>query len=101
LSGVIRSYSFRYPLDFVNRRIQRVDNSVAKIFNIIEKLFINYSNRITLNYGKLQTYDITGTLKRGFVLVEQNSKFVTRAEEFRQNEKTKLKFFDGIIEIKK
>jgi exonuclease VII large subunit len=45
----------------------------------------------------LDVYDIQRVLKRGFVLVKQNSKFVTRATKFNKEKKASLKFYDGEV----
>jgi exonuclease VII large subunit len=56
-----------------------------------------YDKKISLLAKSLETYDIHRVLKRGFVLVKQNSKFVTRASNFNKEKKTQLKFYDGEI----
>jgi exonuclease VII large subunit len=39
------------------------------------------------------------TLKRGFVLVKQNSKFVTRVAQFNKQESADLQFADGTVKV--
>ena len=50
--------------------------------------------------SKLEANNIEKVLKKGFVLVKQKSKFVTRAESFDNGDDTTLKFSDGEILIK-
>jgi exonuclease VII large subunit len=58
-----------------------------------------YDNKISLLSKTLESYDVQRVLKRGFVLVKQNSKFVTRAFNFNKDKKTQLNFYDGEITI--
>jgi len=56
-------------------------------------------NKIFLLNEKLKLYDISRTLKRGFVLVKQNSKFVIRAEKFAAEKEAILRFYDGEVKV--
>ncbi|MCU0413925.1 MAG: exodeoxyribonuclease VII large subunit [Ignavibacteriaceae bacterium] len=91
------SYGFRIPLDILSRKSQQVDLSLNKIIQSIEKFSMIYDKRISLLAKSLDAFDIQRVLKRGFVLVRQNSKFVTRAVDFNTEEKAMLKFYDGEI----
>jgi exodeoxyribonuclease VII large subunit len=95
------SYGFKNLRDVLNRKNQGVDQLILRIFHSADKLIFTTKNNINLLSSTIKSYDIEKTLKRGFVLVEQNSKFVSRASEFVKNNKAKLKFFDGNIEINK
>jgi exodeoxyribonuclease VII large subunit len=95
--SLIKSYGFRLPLEIVNSKSQQVDNSISRILKNIERFFLVYDKRISLLAKSLETYDIQRSLKRGFVLVKQNSKFVTRSAKFNNEKKAFLKFFDGEV----
>ena len=95
--SLIKSYGFRLPLEIVNSKSQQVDNSISRILKNIERFFLVYDKRTSLLAKSLETYDIQRSLKRGFVLVKQNSKFVTRAAKFNNEKKAFLKFFDGEV----
>ena len=95
--SVIRSYGFRLPVDIVSRKSQQLDIYISRIIQSIEKLLIVYDKKISISSKSIETYDIKRVLKRGFVLVKQNSKFVTRAAKFNKQEKAKLEFFDGEV----
>ena len=97
----IKSYGFKILPDILNRKSQQVDQLISKIFQSVDKLILTTKNDVNLFSATIKSYDIQKVLKRGFVLVEQNSKFVSRASEFVKNNKAKLKFFDGNIEINK
>ena len=92
-----RSYGFRLSLDMLNRKSQQVDYSISKILQSIERYSMIYDKKISLFAKSLDSYDIQRVLKRGFVLVNQNSKFVTRASDFNKEKKAQLKFYDGEI----
>ncbi|MBK9098928.1 MAG: exodeoxyribonuclease VII large subunit [bacterium] len=91
------SYGFKLPMDMLARKNQQVDSAVSKINHNIRKHLMIYDNRISLLAKSLESYDVQRVLKRGFVLVKQNSKFVTRASVFNKENKAHLKFYDGEI----
>ena len=91
------SYGFRIPIDIVNRKSQQIDTAINKCFQNIERFSLIYDKKISLLTKSLDVYDIQRVLKRGFVLVKQNSKFVTRATKFNKEKKASLKFYDGEV----
>jgi exodeoxyribonuclease VII large subunit len=91
------SYGFKIPTDILNRKTQQVDFNINKILQDMEKYSMIYDKKISLLSKSLETYDVQRSLRRGFVLVKQNSKFVTRAVNFNKEEKALLKFYDGEI----
>ena len=95
--SVSRSYGFRIPKEMVNRNSQQVDVSINNILQNIKRISLTYNNKVTLLAKSLESYDIQRVLKKGFVLVEQNSKFVTRASKFNKEDRALLKFYDGDI----
>jgi exonuclease VII large subunit len=84
-------------MDILKRKTQQVDMSVSKVFQSLEKFSMIYANKISLLTKSLDVYDVQRALKRGFVLVKQNSKFVTRASGFSKGKKALLKFYDGEV----
>lgn len=97
VSALTGSYGFRLPMDLLTRKMQQVDSSISKIYLNILKHSMIYNNKISLLSKSLESYDVQRVLKRGFVLVKQNSKFVTRASVFNKENNAHLKFFDGEI----
>ncbi|NWG28485.1 MAG: exodeoxyribonuclease VII large subunit [Ignavibacteriaceae bacterium] len=91
------SYGFKIPTDILNRKTQQVDFNINKILQYMERYSMIYDKKISLLSKSLETYDVQRSLRRGFVLVKQNSKFVTRAVNFNKEEKALLKFYDGEI----
>lgn len=92
-----RSYGFRLPMDILNRKTQQVDMSIGRILQSIEKFSMIYDKKISILTKSLDAYDVQRSLKRGFVLVKQNSKFVTRAGKFNKEKEALLKFYDGEV----
>jgi exodeoxyribonuclease VII large subunit len=101
VNQILNSYGFRYPIDLVREKAQSVDNLIYKILNGIDKKFVYYNNVILLNSKIIQSYSIQKTLKKGYVLVNQDSHFVKRAGNLKSNKPATLKFFDDDVEIMK
>jgi exodeoxyribonuclease VII large subunit len=97
ITSINKSYAFRLPMDMLNRKTQQVDMSIGRILQRIEKYSMIYDKKISLLTKSLDAYDVQRSLKRGFVLVKQNSKFVTRASGFNKEKKAQLKFYDGEV----
>jgi exodeoxyribonuclease VII large subunit len=96
-TSLYNSYGFRLPMEILNRKSQQVDMSINSIVQRIEKSSMIYDKKISLLSKSLEAYNVERSLKRGFVLVKQNSKFVTRASDFKSEKKTQIKFYDGEI----
>lgn len=97
VSEYFSSYGFKTPLDILNRKTQQIDLNINRILQCMEKYSMIYDKKISLLSKSLEAYDVQRSLRRGFVLVKQNSKFVTRAVNFNKEEKAFLKFYDGEI----
>jgi exonuclease VII large subunit len=95
--SLLKSYGFRIPLEIVNKKSQQIDIIINRILQSIERFSLVYDKKISLLAKSMETYDIQRSLKRGFVLVKQNSKFVTRAAKFNKEKKASLKFYDGEV----
>jgi exonuclease VII large subunit len=48
----------------------------------------------------LESHDLQRTLKKGFVLVSQDSKFIGRSENLKKEIPASLKFYDGEVTVK-
>jgi len=95
--SLLKSYGFRIPLKIVNKKSQQIDIIINRILQSIERFSLVHDKKISLLAKSMETYDIQRSLKRGFVLVKQNSKFVTRAAKFNKEKKASLKFYDGEV----
>ena len=93
------SYAFRYPMDLIRKSQQKIDFLLGAINQKIDGKLLVYNRNISLFTKTLQTMDIEQTLRRGFVLVRQNSKFITKAKDFNNEESADLQFSDGRIKV--
>ena len=99
VKSVVNSYAFGYPKDLVRRRQQQIDFLISRILNDTEIKILTYKSKTSVFSKVLETYNITKTLERGFVLVKQNSKYVLKASEFDNKKSAQLIFSDGNIKI--
>jgi len=96
----VNSYSFRFPFEKIRKFSQSLDFSTVKINNAIEKKMNIVSNKIALVSKSLEAHDIEKSLKKGFALIKQNAKFVTRKKNYSVHNPVTIKFYDGELEIK-
>ena len=98
--NALNSYGFRTPAGILRRRAQEVDNILYKIVQCTDKNILIKNNRVSLLVKSLESHDLQRTLKKGFVLVKQESKFITRSENLNQEIPASLKFYDGEVTVK-
>ena len=99
ISDLINSYGFRMPLDLVRRNSQQVDSLTYKILQITSKKMLLYNNRLALLSQTIEGHDINKTLKKGFVLVTQDSEYITRAKKLKKTIPASVIFYDGKIDV--
>ena len=100
IENILKSYSVRYPLENARKFSQRIDLANIKLNNLIEKKILSSNAKISLLSKTLEGFDVQKSLKKGFALIRQNSKFVTRKNNFNQTEPLTIQFYDGEINIK-
>ena len=96
----ISSYTFRYPFERIRKNSQAVDQLSLLLGKEIDKILLAIRNKISILTKSLEANDVDKTLKKGFTLIKQNSKFVTRKKIYNLNNPAVIKFYDGEIEIK-
>lgn len=96
----VSSYGFRLPLDFIKNKSQQLDNILYRFQNNLESKLTEQKNRLVLLESKIQSQNIENVLKRGFALIKQKEKFVTRKKNLKEEESFAIKFFDGEVKIK-
>jgi exodeoxyribonuclease VII large subunit len=99
LDNQISSYAFRYPLEKIRKYSQMIDLNTYKIVKEIEKKIVTASSRIALLSKSIEAHDIDKALKKGFALIRQNSKIISRKNSFNYAKPATIKFFDGEIKI--
>lgn len=95
----IESYGFRIPIDLIRRNAQTLDNQTYRLIQNMDKIILSNNNKLTLTINKIEAHDINKPLKKGFVLVKQNSHFVQRAKNINLDKTAQLTFYDGTIEV--
>ncbi|MGE5354298.1 MAG: exodeoxyribonuclease VII large subunit [Acidobacteriota bacterium] len=101
VAGHLKAYGFRVPQDLVRIRTQQTDNILYRIQQKLDGRLLSLSNRLSLFEKGLESHDVRRILKKGFVLVKQDSKFVFRAGDFKAGEPAELKFHDKEIWVNK
>ncbi len=99
IASLINSYGFRMPLDLVRSKYQQLDNLSYKLMQKIERKLLINNSKLSLLSKTIESHDVKKVLKKGFVLVKQDSKYVKRAAEFNNSEAASLIFFDDEIGI--
>jgi exodeoxyribonuclease VII large subunit len=95
----INSYGFRLPVDLVKRKSKYLGNLSTKMHREFENNFKVRLSKINLLTKTIENHDIQKTLKKGFVLVKQDSKFVTRAVKLNPDNPAVLKFYDEELTV--
>ncbi|MGE5437470.1 MAG: exodeoxyribonuclease VII large subunit [Syntrophothermus sp.] len=99
VTDFIQSYGFRTVLDVVRIKEQSLDGLIYKIDKNIDNIMFRNKSELEILYKSLAAHDVTKILEKGFVLVKQNSKFITRAKNFDASSSTELVFKDGEIRL--
>jgi len=100
ITQFVNSYSYRFPFEKIRKFSQSLDFNVLKMNNVIERKINLISNKIALIAKSLEAHDIEKSLKKGFALIKQNAKFVTRKKNYSSQNAVTIKFYDGELEIK-
>lgn len=99
--SMLNSYGFKVPHDKLRIKEQQLDNLVYRFRQKIDKRLDQLKNRLALSMAKLESADLNRILKKGFALISQNSKIVTRAAVFDVEDTARIKFYDNEIEVRK
>jgi len=99
IDDVIDSYMFRYPLEKVRIFYQKIDNLFYKISQQIDRKILLSEKEIQKYFSIINSYDIEKTLKKGFTLIKQDDKFVTRKQMYLSSKPVTIKFYDGEINL--
>lgn len=99
LINELRSYAFVLPESLLNNNQQKFDfafykfnQSIQAFLNDKKQLLNKLSNTINLSDPKL-------TLSKGFAIVRQNEKIISRKNMFSEKYSTEIEFYDGKVHI--
>ncbi len=93
------SYGFKSLSGSLNNKKQLLDNYLFRIQTDISNFLNRKKSNLELLAKSVSSNNVEIILKKGFVLVEQNNKFIKRKSELEINKKINLKFTDGKVEI--
>ena len=101
VSSFLKSYGFRIPYDLVRNKTQLLDNILSKLQLNIENKLNFEKNRLTLTEKLIESYNVEHVLRRGFTLVRQNGKLVSRSGYLAPKDEFNIQFYDKTIEVNK
>lgn len=96
----IQSYGSRVPESLIGINRQRLDHLIFRMNSSSVKKLEKIKSDLTLKMKTLENFDVNKTLKKGFVLVKQDNRVVTRSGELKTPASFTMNFFDNQIEIK-
>ncbi len=99
ISDLLSSYGFRMPLDLVRKNTQMLDNASHKLLQSIDRKMLQYNGRLSLLAKTIEGHDIKRSLKKGLVLVKQDSKYIPRAEKLDRKKSASLVFYDDQVNV--
>jgi exodeoxyribonuclease VII large subunit len=98
--STLSSYGFRIPFELIRRLSQQTDGLLNKLLQNIDRNLLVKNNKVSLLTRTVESHDLQKTLRKGFVLVHQDSKLIPRAKNFNPEKDFSLKFFDKEVELK-
>ncbi|MGK9476104.1 exodeoxyribonuclease VII large subunit [Melioribacter sp. OK-6-Me] len=95
VESFLSSYGFKLPIDNIRTKEQYLDNLYFRLENNFDNIVQNSRVRLELLKAKLEKYDTSRILERGFTIVKQNDAVVTRLKYLNKEEKFSIIFYDG------
>ncbi len=100
ITKLISSYGFRLPQDILSNKSQLLDNLVYRFQNNYENKLLSVKNRLALLESKIQSHNIDAVLRKGFSIIKQDEKYITRKKNLKHDKSFEIKFYDGEVKIK-
>lgn len=100
IDQAISSYGFRVPLDIVKNKIQLLDNLIYRYQNNFDIKLSDQKKGLELLESKVDSFNIDNVLKRGFSIIKQNDRYITRKKNLEKDKSLDIKFYDGEVKIK-
>lgn len=91
----MQSRVFRNPTQFINDNLLKIDNSIKKMENNINKKIHNSKNLFVEKATMLDGLSPLKTLTRGYCLAETQNKIIKKAKDLQTNQEITLRFSDG------
>ena len=100
IDQAILSYGFRVPQDIVRNKMQLLDNFIYRFQNNFEVKLSDRKNGLELLESKIDSFNIDNVLRRGFSIIKQNDRYITRMKNLEKDKSLNIKFYDGEVKIK-
>ncbi|NJD21418.1 MAG: exodeoxyribonuclease VII large subunit [Melioribacter sp.] len=100
INQAISSYGFRVPQDIVKNKIQLLDNLSYRFQNNFDIKLSDRKKGLELLESKIDSLNIDNILKRGFSIIKQNDRYITRKKNLDKDKSLDIKFYDGEVRIK-
>ncbi len=100
IDQVISSYGFRVPFDIVKNKMQLLDNLIYRFQNNFDIKLSDQKKDLELLESKVDSFNIDNVLKRGFSIIKQNDRYITRKKNLEIDKSLEIKFYDGEVKIK-
>lgn len=101
INSALGSYGFRFLIERLRNNYQKLDGLISKNSQFIDRKSLITRNRISLLNKIVESNDINKSLKKGFALIKQNDKFISRQINFNEKLPAAIRFYDGDIKVKK
>ena len=87
-------------------QMQLIDNFTLKLAassinlkNSLQKLYNEKNSKVELYSSLLQSLDTNNVLKRGFAIIRQEDKVISRKSQLNINKSVEINMHDGIVKI--
>ena len=91
----MQSRVFRNPTQLINDYLLKIDNSIKKMENSINRKIHNSKNVFIEKATMLDGLSPLKTLTRGYCLAEAENRIIKKAEDLEKNQEITLRFSDG------
>lgn len=100
LNKLINSYALKNPMNIYEIKIQKLDNIINRLNNIIDKKIEFNKNRYLNILNKLETLNPVLTLKRGYAIASINNVPINDIKKIKINDNLKVELHNGYINTK-
>jgi exodeoxyribonuclease VII large subunit len=99
LHNVLNSYGYKMPQNIIKNKIQYLDNLWFRLENSAFRILEKKKNKLEVLSNIINANNVVRIQKKGFAIVKQNEKLVTKAADLKKEEHFIIKFHDNEIGI--
>lgn len=99
LFSLLRSYSFILPESLLNRNQQKFDFALFRFNQIIKNYLNDKKQSLNKLANTINMSDPKLTLSKGYAIIRQNDKIISRKNMYVENYSTEIEFYDGKVKI--